>query len=148
MDDIAVMSSVFEEQPRFSPYFIDSGLAETMGRNLSVLIESRLCYVCRQGVDKSTVIESPPEMFMEMIAGHCAQQPDFLLPDTPMKEAVFRSLLANSNAPMTAEEIGARLSDEWAMTQFPRNTSADVIQRLLDDSDYYCIGPAPGGEDG
>ena len=129
-----------DEGPQHRPYFIDPEGAEASGRSLPVLVANRLCYMCRQGYEDEQVVVSDTQDFIDLIVGHCSNEQDFLLPDTPMKEAVFRVLLGNSNDPMTAEEISADLSSRWPMT---RITSPDVIQRLLDNSAYYCIGPAP-----
>ena len=128
------------EGPQFGPYFIDPDGAEASRRSLPVLIANRLCYMCRQGYEEEQIVVADPQDFIDLIVGHCSNEQDFLLPDTPMKEAVFRVLLGNSNDPMTAEEISADLSSRWPMT---RITSPEVVQRLLDNSAYYCIGPVP-----
>ncbi len=133
-----------DEAPQYRPYFIDPEGAEASGRSLPVLVAGRLCYMCRQGYEDEQIVVSDPQDFIDLIVGHCSNEQDFLLPDTPMKEAIFRILLSNSNEPMDAEQISADLSSRWPMT---RITSPDVIQRLLDNSAYYCIGPVPGSED-
>ena len=127
------------ESPQPRPYFIDQRVAEAERRSLSVLIANRLPYMFRQGYEDDEIVASDPQDFIDIIAGNCSNWPDFLLPDTPMKEAIFRVLLGNANEPMTAEQISAELSSRWPMT---RITSPAVIQRLLDNSAYYCIGPA------
>ena len=133
-------------EPQFKPYFVDADTAGSSQRSLPVLIASRQCYMCRQGFEDAEIITSDPQDFIDLIAGHCANERDFLLPDTPMKEAIFRVLLAHSNEPMDAVQIGAFLTEKWSMTPFPRNTSAEVIQRLLDSSAHYCIAPVPEPE--
>jgi hypothetical protein len=133
-----------DEGPQFRHYFIDPDGAEATRRSLPVLIASRLCYTCRQGYEDDQIVVSDPQDFTDLIVGHCSNEQDFLLPDTPMKEAIFRVLLGNSNEPMTAEDVSAELSSRWPMT---RVTSPEVIQRLLDNSAYYCIGPVPGPEE-
>ena len=132
-----------DEGFQFRPYFIDPERAEASRRSLPVLVANRLCYMCRQGYEDDQIVVADSQDFIDLIVGHCSNEQDFLLSDTPMKEAIFRILLANSNEPMDAEEISADLSSRWPMT---RITSADVIQRLLDNSDYYCIGPVPDPE--
>ena len=132
-------------------YFIDPAAAEESNRSLSVLISSRQCYMCQQGfsedeLSEDELVEAVPQDFIDQISAHCSQQQDFLLPDTPMKEAVFRVLLAGGNEPKDAEAIGMALAEKWAMTPFPRDTSPRVIQRLLDNSAYYCISPMPEPE--
>ena len=133
-----------DEGPQYRPYFIDPESAEASGRSLPVLVANRLCYMCRQGYEDDQIVTADPQDFMDIIVGHCSSEQDFLLPDTPMKEAIFRILLGNANEPMNAEEISADLSSRWPMT---RSTSPEIIQRLLDNSAYYCIGPVPVPED-
>ena len=131
------------ESPQPGPYFIDPDRAETERRSLPVLIANRLCYMCRQGFEDDEIVVADQQDFIDLIVGHCASEQDFLLPDTPMKEAIFRVLLGNANDPMTAEQISGVLSSKWPMT---RITSPEVIQRLLDNSAYYCIGPVAGSD--
>jgi hypothetical protein len=40
---------------------------------------------------------------------HCARQPGFITEHTTLVDAVFRTFLANGNAPMTPVELGAHL---------------------------------------
>ena len=127
-------------------YFIDPATAEESQRSLSVLVSSRQCYMCQQGLPEDEIVALAPQEIIDQISAHCSQGQDFLLPDTPMKEAVFRVLLAGGNEPMDAQAIGMALSEKWAMTPFPRDTSPRVIRRLLDNSAYYCIAPVPDPE--
>ena len=121
-------------------YAISEAAAEELGRNLPLLAYSRLPYARKQGMEMEEVIAADWRDFMEDIADGCSEDPDYLLPDTPMKEAIFRFLLARRNKPATAEEISEDLSEKWRTTQFQRDTSPRVIKRLLDSArDYYCI---------
>ena len=133
-------SGAEDEAPQNRPYFVDPEGAEASRRSLPVLIASRLCYMCRQGYEDDQIVAADPQDFIDIIVGHCSNEQDFLLPDTAMKEAIFRILLGNSNEPMDAEQVSSDLSSRWPMT---RVTSPEVIQRLLDNSAYYCIGPVP-----
>ena len=133
---------ISEDDTKFAKYFISPDAAEASGRSLPVLIATRRCYMCQQGEDEMTMMSADPEDLVAVIQGHCSQQQDYLLPDTPMKEAIFRTLLAAGNDPMDANEISDSVANAWALTQFPRNTSPEVIQRLLDNSEYYCLAEA------
>ena len=135
-----------DQHPVPRTYFIDPNAAEASRRSLSVLIAGRQCYMCRQAFEADEVIRSDPQDFIDQVAAHCSQQQDYLLPDTPIKEAVFRVLLARGNEPMDADQISGLLVEKWAMTPFPRSISAPVVQRLLDHSDYYCISATPTPE--
>ena len=130
--------------PSIVPYFIDPDGAEASRRSLPVLVANQALLHVPAGLRGRADRTADPQDFIDLIVGHCSNEQDFLLPDTPMKEAIFRVLLGNSNEPMDAEEISADLSSRWPMT---RITSPEVIQRLLDNSAYYCIGPVPVSED-
>ena len=72
-------------------------------------------------------------------------EPESFLPaHTPLKEAIFRALLLNWNAPMTAVEISKYLSTLWVMSPFPRDMSPDMIDRMLRTSGNLFITEADG----
>ena len=133
------------EEKVLPKYLIDFDAGKAAGRSLPSLIASRRCYLCQQA-DEDAPADSDPRQFIDRINEHCAAERDYLLPDTPLKEAIFRVLLANGNEPMDAEEISAILTEKWAMTPYPRNTAADVISRLADNSRNYCIVRVPEPE--
>lgn len=122
-------------------YAISEAAAEELGRSLPLLAYSRQSWMRKQEMEvEEAIADDDWRGLMESIADHCSQQPDYLPPDTPMQEAIFRFLLARRNEPATAEEISADLSEKWSETQFQRDTSPRVIRRLLDSArDYYCI---------
>ncbi len=141
LEDIQTTGSS-DQQPKFTKYFIDPVRAESTGRSLSVLVESRLCYMCGRAFEEEPNLYLEPQDFIHQIHTHCSQEYDFLRPDTPLKEAIFLVLLAHGNEPMYAEQISLFIGQRWAMTQFPRNTSPEVIQLLMNSSDFYCLAPA------
>ena len=118
-------------------YVIDPNLAAAAHRSLPMLIAGRRCYACQSAEDVSESSEIQP--IIDRIAEHCEQTSDFLLPDTPLKEAIFRVILAGGNQPRAAAEISRILSDKWALTAYPRDASPKVVQRLLDHSASYCV---------
>ncbi len=130
-----------EEQLQF---IVDLTKDGNQGRSLSVLIASRRCYMDQQGEDDAEILVADPKKLIRQIAGHCADAPDYLLPDTPLKESIFRTLLAANNKPLTAEEISAQLSERWSRTAQARDVSPDVVRRLLENSPLYSITRAPG----
>lgn len=133
-----------EEQITYAEYTIDPEAATAAHRSLPVLIASRRCYMDQQGDDDVANLDE--DLNIKRIAEHCSKEQDYLLEDTPLKEAIFRVLLSEANRPMTAEEISEVLTSKWAMTPFPRNTSPEVIQRLLDNARNYCIARVPDPE--
>ena len=124
-------------------YFIDLEEAASRGRSLPLLIGSRRCYACQQADEGEPSMSSDVQPYLDCVADHCAQTPDFLLPDTPLKEAIFRVILARRNEPVTAEEVNQMLSERWALTAYPRDISPRIIGRLLTRIETYCVASVP-----
>lgn len=119
-------------------YVIDLNDKKTT-RDLATLVAARKCYECKQMDTSESVMGSEPREHLERIAEHCKDTADYLLPDTPLKESIFRVMLAGSNEPVTADEVSQALSGIWTASSYPRNLSPDVIGRLLDHADQYAI---------
>lgn len=122
-------------------YHIDTRDEEdTRRRAIKHMIVSRMGYTNQQSFTADVIEDMEPEDMIQHVAYRAADAEDFLLPDTPLKEAIFRVLLANDNKPMTAEQISKTLEDKWPITPYPRDLSPAVIERLLENSgDTYCI---------
>ena len=141
------------ETSKEARYYIDMEGASALGRSLSMLITDRRCYQCRQASTEESTEAYDLKDLIAQITQHCADTSDYLLPDTPLKESIFRVILAGGNEPMAAEEISEYLSTRWAMSAYPRDLSPKVINRILENSERYCIAAYPepiveeGGED-
>ena len=120
-------------------YEIDAREAEFRGRSLPMLIASKRCYACRSADDEEPSQSSDAGPYIQRIAEHCAETENYLLDDTPLKEALFRVILAGGNQPATSEEFSQILKDKWAMTPNARDISAEVVQKVLDHGGSYCI---------
>ncbi len=134
-----------DDNPETKPlprYLIELEGAGTHGRSLVMLIAGKRCYQDQQGEEDVTKT-SGVKQYIRRIRDHCSKMSDYLLPDTPIKEAIFRVMLAGGNQPMNAEDISAVLTEKWAMTAYPRDTSSEVIQRVLDNSGSYCVARIP-----
>ena len=125
-------------------YYIDVDSAGDHGRAIKPMIVSRMGYIMRQSLTADVVDDMDAEDLIQQVAYHAADDRDFLLPDTPLKESVFRVLLANENRPMTAEQVSKILEDKWSLSPYPRDTSPKVIERLLASvGDTYCFVAVP-----
>lgn len=71
-------------------------------------------------VDPVTAEVKPVEGIQNALMTHCVKQPDFLTQQTALVEAAFRLFLTNGNAPLSSNDMGARL-----------NRSPDIILRTL-----------------
>ena len=133
-------------------YYIDVDSAGGHGRAIKPMIVSRMGYITRQSLTADVVEDMEADDLIQQVAYNAAEDRDFLLPDTPLKESVFRVLLANENKPMTAEQVSKILEDKWSLSPYPRDTSPEVIERLLaSGGDTYCFvaipPPAPPEEE-
>ena len=135
-----------EEDAPPPEYIVDIEQADLHGRALGMLIAGRRCYESRQADPEVPTSSRAILKVVKRIADHCRETSDYLLPDTPLKEAVFRVILAGGNKPITPEQVGQVLAERWAMTPYPRDISARVIQKLMDSSESYCIVRLPGPE--
>ena len=127
-------------------YFVDAELAETGHRALSLMIAGKRCFVCQQADEEKPSASADVNPYIKRIVQHCSQESDYMLPDTPIKEAIFRVLLSGGKKLMNAQEISDILSEKWALTAYPRDISRRVIQRLLEHSESYCIAQVPEPE--
>ena len=80
---------------------------------------------------------------MKEISSCCSAKPDYLLPGTPLTEAVFRLLLANGNKPMTAEGIREGLGTAWSSILYMKDLSDELLIKLVESENAYSIGPIP-----
>jgi hypothetical protein len=129
-------------------YYISEELSELNHRALPIIIAGRMGYMSQQAFDGPPTPDSDIQPYIDRIADFDSHEPDFLLPDTPLKEAVFRVLLAHRNLPMTAAQISEHLVERWAMSAYPRELSPEVIERLLNNSPNYCIARFVEGDTG
>ncbi len=127
-------------------YMVDIERADFHGRALGMLIAGRRCYESRQADPEVPTSTRAIKKVIKRIADHCNETSDYLLPDTPLKEAVFRVMLSGGNKPVTPDQVSQVLAERWAMTPYPRDISARVIQKLMDTSESYCIVRLPGPE--
>lgn len=124
-------------------YSIDIKAFEAAGRSFQYTVYNRMS---ERGMAQlgGTATEVPksfgtPSEIMKIVASICAKEPDYLLPGTPISEAVFRLLIANGNRPMSLVDIQTGLASAWASVIYLKNLSDEVVQRMLDMSNEYFI---------
>jgi len=111
--------------------------------SLSALIAARKCYMHRPTGNEHSALDVTPAEHIREVRGCCADAADYLLPDTPIKDAVFRVFVARGNRPLTAQDISNDLGGRWEASAYPRDLSARVIQKVLDSADNYFIHEVP-----
>lgn len=140
-------------------YYIDPDWHQRKSRSFRVLLETRLCAGCqdRLGTEveervttvrkKGAVVQearmSPfPSNPIAQIRDCCSKTKDYVRPNMPLREAIFRVILANGNQPLDLEEICQQL--EWmGYGERARFISPATIQRLLETDDFYGFAAAP-----
>lgn len=135
------------DEARYSRFVISAEYAASVGASLPNMIADRMGYLEKQALEEPPAPNSDIQPLIDLIMSGSSQQQDYLLPDTPLKEALFRLMLAEGNRPISADELSETLSALWAMSAYPRNLSPYVINRLLEHSANYCIVPVDEPED-
>lgn len=115
-----------------TPFHIDFQWWKQNERDWHVFLRSLLCSEHQDAlanmeegqlidwIDPLTAEVKAVDGIENALMSHCALQPEFVNERTALVEAVFRLFLVNGNAPMTAQELSARL-----------NRPADTILRTL-----------------
>ena len=136
--------TVAEPEPE-PKYQVDAKAFDATGRSFAYAVYSRLSTGGKAVVDDSKTPGGfgTATEYMKVMSNVCANEPEFLLPGTPITEAVFRLLLANSNKPMTLPEIQSGLTDAWASVIYLKNLSDEVLRRMLEQENDYFIRRAP-----
>ena len=136
-----------DETESYPMFVISEEQAARIGAALPLMIAGRLGYMDRQALEEEPTPDSDIQPYIDLIVASSSHDADYLLPDTPLKEALFRLILANGNQPMTADQISETLTQRWAMSAYPRNLTPHVINRILENSANYCIIPLQDPDD-
>ena len=130
--------STRKESAPAARYVVDLSKDRARVRSAPYLIASRRCYACSQA-DGAPSAKSNARESIKTIAEHCRHTADYLLPDTPLKEAIFRVILARGNKETTAEDVSKELSEQWSTSAYPRDVSPGLLGRLMAGGEFYCI---------
>ncbi len=125
-------------------YAINFGAMEKGGKSPAVVVSSRVCgrcEACMKFSKTNPAYAHTTSELMKQIAAKCSREPAYLLPGTPVTEAVFRLMLASGNRPMTVAEVQGGLTQAWASVIYLKNLSDEVVTRMLQGENEYFIGP-------
>ena len=126
-------------------FHIDASWWEHIGRDFRLYLHGALCATCQAELtptngDLKTVDYVDPqtaevrrlnELWARLLF-HCSQEPEFVEPGTPLTAAIFRTLLASGNRPMSPRELHRRIG----------KSDPETILRLLTSKPHYGILPA------
>ena len=127
----------FDEDLENIKYAID--LNDDSHRSVALIIADRRDYAVKQSGNMQEVLSSNLKELVKTISVQAIDSQEYLLPDMPLKEAVFRAVLANKNKPISAVAISQKLKNSWPVNTYPREISPKVIQSLLENMTEYPI---------
>ena len=148
------VAEVQREAPRF---FIDMQWYEQSGRSFRAMAQGRFCPSCQAKVGESTEERVPTvdkksnkvvyevremqygEQPMAVIRSCCSKQRNYITPETPVIEAIYRVFLANGNQPATLERVREQLGDWISLRDRPHAYAPEVIERLLASDKRYGL---------
>ena len=90
-------------------YAID--LNDDSHRSVALIIADRRDYAVKQSSDLQNVLGSNLKELVKDISVQAIDSPEYLLPDMPLKEAVFRAVIANKNKQIFLSTGGGTIKD-------------------------------------
>ena len=127
----------FDEDLENIKYAID--LNDDSHRSVALIIADRRDYAVKQSGNMQEVLSSNLKELVKTISVQAIDSQEYLLPDMPLIEAVFRAVLANKNKPIAPVAISQKLKNSWPVNTYPRDISPKVILSLLENMTEYPI---------
>ena len=120
-------------------FHIDFSWWEKQNKDIRVFMRELLCPECLElaaaapgkhmvdMVDPETAEVRQVDALWEAIQACCSYKPDYIAPETPILDSIFRLFLANGNQPLSVRELHQRLD----------KNPPDVMLRLLTRGQIY-----------
>ena len=134
--DNALAQPTESEAPEDFSYIIDLDRTRSFNRSLGAILFSRRCETCRSRLQETWQQLADKDQMKE-IAECCATKEEFIRPEMPMQDIIFRSMLADGNQPVSLQHLQYLVTDRWYTPANPRNISAPSLKRVLDNDMYY-----------
>jgi len=151
--------NLMTEEPEGEParYYVDIGWYDQHNRSFRTVAQGRFCQSCLgkigtvteervPTVDKKTnrvVYEVQQvrygEQPMAVIRSCCSKQRNYITPETPVVEAIYRVFLANGNQPATLERVREQLGDWISLRERPHNYAPEMLERLIRNDHRYGL---------
>lgn len=126
-----------------TPFRIDLEWWKREGQNFRAYLMSHLCSYHRDQfmthpeaaeidwVDPKTAEVRRVDGLWHILLEHCSRQADFLTPQTPLTDAVFRLLLINRNQPLTPKQMAHALRVRTGRWEDPRKILQTIGGRVV-----------------
>ena len=117
-------------------YYISFDRVASFGRSAVAVLAARRAPMSPSMVQADHELDDP-QALVDEIAEFGPQEEDFIRSDMPIKEIVFRILLAHGNRPTPLQEIHEELTGKWSTSIRPINVTESSLARILDQDNYY-----------
>ena len=138
IEEVQVEAPPEEPEPPPEPpsYAIDPERIKQSNRSLEAMLESRRG---APSAAKSKSPKKPPttQQAIREFASWASKKEDFIKPEMPMQEIIFRIILAGKNEPVSLENLHFAVTDRYYTPINPRNISEPGLRRVLDNDTYY-----------
>ncbi len=123
-------------------FHIDMSWWEKQHRDIRVYLRDMLCDDCREkvqsygaderidAIDETTGEVSHVDAILHSLRTCCGLQPDYVGPNTPIIEAIFRTFVLNDNEPLSVRELHERLNRRPPETLLRMLTAGEVYLGL------------------
>lgn len=140
-------------------YHIDEEWLRRNRRSFLAMAQQRFCASCRERVGELTQEQVPRtdpttgrvvfelqttrygDRPYQVIANCCSRSGDYITPETPVMEALFRIFLASGNQPADVATLREKLEDYIALYCRPHGYAPELLERLIAADTYYGIRP-------
>jgi hypothetical protein len=76
---------------------------------------------------------------MAVIRSCCSKQRNYITPETPLLESIYRVFLANGNQPATLERVREQLGDWVSVRERPHGYASELVERLIERDRRYGL---------
>ena len=116
-------------------YHVSLARLDQLNRSAVHLIASRLTEAC-PSFDRPVHELAVSELIREIREFH-ADSDEFIRFDMPIKEIVFRTLLARGNEPIALSDLHHELTGRWSNALRPISIEESLLRRVLETDTYY-----------
>ena len=121
-------------------YGIRPEFIEALGRSPGAIISERLCPTALAKVGGPAELRAMSFKQLRALARRqCTDDPEYLSPQAPVLESVFKLLLVAPNDGLALGDLHSAISDLWATSVRPRHISIEALARILTQDRYYGL---------
>ena len=139
---VTEMEETKTEEPQFPKYFIDIDWHLGQRRSFKALLRSRILLLGGEKV-VAGIMKKDDRKILSAVAKVKFNDDEFIPPDLPIMEAVFRLFMTVGNRPMTPVEIRDLLMEWWREVGPYRDLEPQSLNRMIDNDEFYGFRQAP-----